>query len=78
MPTDCFPQHFDASDVPFSYYHGTKENSRFMKDYGEFVEDIIENKLPSVSFVKGLGFRTAHPTAGLLSDAQLFLQDIYE
>lgn len=33
VDSDCFPYGYDASDVPFSYYAGTKDNENFINDY---------------------------------------------
>lgn len=33
---DCFPDNYDASDVPFTYYAGTKDKPEFNKDLIDF------------------------------------------
>ncbi len=66
-----YPCIYDASDVPFEYYPRFTDNPDYMKDEAALEAAIAGPgcALPSVSFVKGLGFHTEHPAAGVrLSD----------
>lgn len=77
-PLDCFPHHYDPTDIPFSYYEGTKDRPDFMEDLTDFKRDLDRKSLPSVSFIKAIGTRTGHPSCGKLSDVQAFLKEVYE
>jgi phospholipase C len=75
---DCFPDNYDASDVPFTYYAGTKDKAEFNKDLIDFQNDLFDGNLPSVSFIKAVGRRTGHPACGRLKAVQEFLSGIHE
>ncbi|HEY8086235.1 MAG TPA: alkaline phosphatase family protein [Polyangiaceae bacterium] len=70
-PTDCpasfsfYPCAFDPSDVPFEYFASTRDNPATMKDLSAFQAALTSGTgLPSVSFVKGIGYKTEHPGTG--------------
>jgi phospholipase C len=64
-PSDCastqYPCTFDPSDVPFEYYPNFKDNPVFIRDYQKLATDVAAGTLPSVVFVKALGYKTEHP-----------------
>jgi phospholipase C len=69
-PSDC-PLHvptnpcdYDCSDVPFEYYSQFLDDSHTMLDYGQLSKDLAAGSLPSLSFVKGLGYHNEHPGYG--------------
>ncbi len=57
----AFPCIYDPSDVPFQYYPTLQDNPAHLEDITNLADDITNGTLPSVSFVKGIGFRTEHP-----------------
>ena len=69
-PEDCplgvgiYPCVFDPSDIPFQYYPQFRDNPLYMKDLDALSQDLQDGTLPSVSFVKGLGYKTEHPGGG--------------
>lgn len=73
-----YPCTFDPGDVPFDYYASTVDNADTLKDLSEFTKALSSGTgLPSVSYVKGLGFRTEHPGGGTkLSDGVAFVTGI--
>jgi phospholipase C len=66
-PNDCdanfqiYPCVYEPGDVPFQYYSAFKDNPVFMRDYSRFAADLSAGKLPQVSFVKAIGYRSEHP-----------------
>jgi phospholipase C len=69
-PADCaaqfqsYPCVYDPSDVPFEYYSSFLDNPKYMFDYAKLAEDVAAAALPSVAFVKGLGYHSEHPGYG--------------
>lgn len=56
-----YPCIYDPSDNPFQYYRSSLDNPLTMKDFGALAQDLKMGRLPSVSFVKPLGYKTEHP-----------------
>ena len=71
----CYPHGYDSSDIPFNYYAGKLDCPDHMKDYKKLKNDIKNNTLPDVSFIKPLGTRTGHPNAGTLTDEMNFVEE---
>jgi phospholipase C len=78
-PLDCpagigiYPCIYDASDVPFQFYKSFTDDPRYMKDLGDFTAALADCSLPSVSFVKGIGYKSEHPSTDIrLSDGVSF------
>jgi len=69
-PSDCplhlptTPCDYDPSDVPFEYYDQLQDKSQYMKDFDDLAKDVAAGQLPSVAFVKGLGYKNEHPGYG--------------
>lgn len=69
-PSDCpahrpgYPCTYDQSDVPFQYYRRFTDNLTYIKDYSNFNADFDARRLPEVTFVKAIGYRTEHPGYG--------------
>jgi phospholipase C len=68
-PSDCaiglkrYPCVYDPSDVPFAYYVSTKDKPGMFKDFdADFAADLAAGTLPPVAFVKGIGYKTEHPS----------------
>jgi len=74
----CYPDGYDSSDIPYNYYAGITDHSRFITDYSDYLKDLKENTLPEVSFIKPLGKNTAHPGSGLISDEVEFIKKTVE
>jgi phospholipase C len=75
-PADCplpfavYPCAFDPTDVPFEYYPSTRDNQSTMKDVSALDAALQSGSgLPSVSFVKAIGFRSEHPGYGITASA---------
>jgi phospholipase C len=62
VPTD--PCDYDPSDVPFEYYKQFVDDPRTMLDYGMLASDLARGSLPSLAFVKPLGYHNEHPGYG--------------
>ena len=58
---NSYPCVYDPGDVPFQFYTRFRDNPEYMRDLSELQTDLDSGKLPSVVFVKALGFRTEHP-----------------
>ena len=78
-PDDCgaglsiYPCIFDPGDVPFDYEPKFKDNPTYLKDLTQLASDLKRGKLPAVSFVKGIGYKSEHPgLASKLSDGVTF------
>jgi phospholipase C len=69
-PSDCpfglptTPCDYDPSDVPFEYYAQFLDNPTYMKDYADLAADVAAGSLPSVAFVKFVGYQNEHPGYG--------------
>ena len=69
-PADCpfglpsTPCDYDPSDVPFEYYAQFLDNPTYMKDLDALADDVAAGALPSVAFVKHVGYRNEHPGYG--------------
>lgn len=70
----CYPNGYDASDIPFNYYAGITDKENFIGDYNSFIDDIKNGTLPEVSFVKPLGRNTAHPGQANISNEVNFVK----
>ena len=55
-----YPCDYDPGDVPFAFYPSVRDTAA-MHDYATFASDLAMKTLPSVVFVKAIGFRTEHP-----------------
>jgi phospholipase C len=70
IPADCpartsgYPCAYDPSDDPFAYYSQWVDDPAYMKDSLDLSADVAAGRLPSVSFVKGLGYQDEHPGGG--------------
>lgn len=71
----CYPNGFDPSDIPYDYYAGLTDKPKYIGDYKELKQDIINDTLPEVSFVKPLGINTAHPGYAKISDEINFIKE---
>jgi phospholipase C len=77
-PAKFYPCTFDPGDVPFDYYKSTVDNPDTLKDYSDFTTALTSGSgLPSVSYVKGLGYHTEHPgSEDKLSDGIGFITSV--
>jgi phospholipase C len=73
-----YPCTFDPGDVPFDYYASTVDNPDTLKDIDVLTTALTSGSgLPSVSYVKGLGYKTEHPgSKSKLSDGVTFVNDL--
>jgi phospholipase C len=84
-PADCplhlpvYPCNFDPSDIPFEYYAQFQDEPAYMKDYAALAGDLSSGALPTLTFVKGLGYHTEHPGYGTrISDGTKFVKSIVD
>jgi len=75
-PDDCpielatYPCAFDPSDIPIEYYPSTRDNPSNMKDVSALDAALQGGSgLPSVSFVKAIGYKSEHPGYGITASA---------
>jgi phospholipase C len=75
-PSECtfniqsYPCLYDPTDVPFTYYVSTADKAGQMRDFdAEFAADLAAGKLPPVAFVKGIGYKSEHPSADITISA---------
>ena len=64
-----YPCTYDPSDIPSNYFRSTVDAPASMRDYSALGTDLSHGTLPSVVFVKGLGFHTEHPALGITISA---------
>lgn len=70
-----YPCVFDPSDLPPEYYKSSADNAAHIHDYAQLLSDIGTRQLPSVAYVKAIGYRTEHPGYGTtLTDGVDFVQ----
>jgi phospholipase C len=60
-----YPCTYDPRDNPFQYYRSSLDTPATERDYSRFTADLQAGTLPSVSWIKGLGFRTEHPGSNI-------------
>ncbi|KAI8901374.1 phosphoesterase family-domain-containing protein [Globomyces pollinis-pini] len=80
-PNECYPNYYDAGDVPFQYYPSLTNSPNqdvYFRDYEAFKRDIQQGTLPAVSYIKPLGYKTEHPGLSTISSGELFNQDVIE
>lgn len=70
-PTDCpiapiqtSPCLYDPADMPSQFYASSVDQPAVMRDYSQFAADLAHGTLPSVVFVKPVGYKTEHPGLG--------------
>jgi phospholipase C len=75
IPADCpvqipsYPCWFDPSDIPQAYFATTADAPDHMRDFTQLAGDLAAGTLPSVVFVKGIGYHTEHPFGGITISA---------
>jgi phospholipase C len=75
IQVQTYPCVFDPSDIPAEYYASSVDKAANMRDYSQLAPDITSGALPSVVFVKALGFNSEHPGGGTkLSSGVAFVQ----
>jgi phospholipase C len=84
VPADCpaqaggYPCTYDPSDIPAAYFKGSVDNPLHMRDFAQLQSDLNAGKLPSVVFVKGLGYHTEHPGSGVtISAGEDFVASVF-
>jgi len=80
-PADCgahwqfYPCNFDPSDIPAEYYASSADQPDHLRDYRMLSSDIASGTLPSVVFVKAIGYHSEHPGYGTrLADGISFVR----
>ena len=80
-PDECalhlalYPCTFDPSDVPFMYYPRFRDDPTYIRDYKQLATDLQNGRLPSVVFVKAIGYRSEHAGYGVtISAGATFVQ----
>jgi phospholipase C len=74
-PADCpthlpsYPCYYDPSDIPQTYFPSTADQPEHMRDYARLSADLEGGTLPSVVFVKAIGYHTEHPYGGITISA---------
>jgi phospholipase C len=81
-PSDCpitlhtSPCVYDPSDMPSQFFASSVDNAQHMRDDAQLTTDLADDDLPSVVFVKPVGYRTEHPGLGQqLSPGVGFVRD---
>jgi len=59
-----YPCVFDPSDIPSEYYASSVDQPAHMRDYSQLADDLAAGTLPSVVFVKAIGYESEHPGYG--------------
>jgi phospholipase C len=73
-----WPQAYDPGDIPIAYYPSLADKPEHMQDYEELKRALKENKLPAVTFVKSVGFRSEHPKDNTISAGVAFSKDLFQ
>jgi len=83
-PADCpagwadYPCTYDPSDIPAAYFQSPADNPKHMRDFAQLRKDLTAGALPSVVFVKGLGYHTEHPGSGTtISAGEQFVASVF-
>ncbi len=76
---NSYPCDYDPGDVPFQFETRFRDNPKYMRDFTQLSKDLDAGKLPSVVFVKALGFRTEHPGyKSTISDGVTFVTGLVD
>jgi len=76
--SQCYPNYYDSSDIPFAYYPSVADNPKYFKDYTKFFTDVDNGVLPSVSYFKALGIHSEHPGISTITSGQTFADSIVQ
>jgi phospholipase C len=74
-PSDCaaavptYPCVYDPSDVGQAYYPTTADDPAHFRDLAQLSTDLSKGTLPSVVFIRGLGYHSEHPSLGITVSA---------
>jgi phospholipase C len=75
-PLRTSPCVYDPADMPSQFFASSVDHGARMRDYSRFAADLASNRLPSVVFVKAVGYKTEHPGLGQqLSPGVGFVRD---
>jgi phospholipase C len=80
-PADCvtwgngYPCTYDPSDDPFAYYARLANDPRRFVDLAAFGDDLDAGRLPAVSFVRAIGYKTEHP-GSTISAGTAFVEEL--
>jgi len=55
---------YDPGDMPSQFFTSSVDQPAHMRDYAQLATDLSGDKLPSVVFVKAIGYKTEHPGLG--------------
>ena len=66
---------YDASDIPFAYYAQFADGPH-LADYNQLAQDVSQNKLPSLAYVKAMTARNEHPNVSNITDGVAFVQGV--
>lgn len=69
----CWPEYYQATDIPFQYYKSTADDPKIMLDVNQLADDVQQMQLPAVSFIRSLGNASEHPVDSNLKDGQDFV-----
>lgn len=74
-----YPCVYDPGDSPFQYYPTVRDKAEYIRDFKALALDIGSGKLPAVSFVKPLGYKSEHPGFGdKISDGIAFVTGVID
>jgi phospholipase C len=63
-PIQTSPCLYDPADMPSQFYASSADRPEHMRDYAQLADDLAHDTLPSVVFVKPIGYKTEHPGLG--------------
>jgi phospholipase C len=84
-PADCpdglgiYPCTFDPSDVPIDYYANLRDDGRVLRDHARLADDLANDALPQVVFIRGAGYHAEHPGSfTTISDGAAFVTKVVD
>lgn len=84
IPADCpaqvkkYPCTYDPGDDPFAYYKAFSADPVHLRDLDDLHAAVAAGKLPAVTFVKAIGYKTEHPSSGTVSAGEAFVKGIVD
>ena len=85
IPADCpthlpsYPCYYDPSDVGQAYFKSTADDPKHFHDFTQLAADLKNGALPSVSLIRGIGYKSEHPTFGIaVSTGVSFVQGVVD
>jgi phospholipase C len=81
-PPECskkkYPCVYDPGDNAFAYFKRFQNDPLYNKDFSSLFSDINHGELPTVTFVRSLGYKSEHPGVSTVTAGAAFVSSIVQ